>query len=97
MYLKVVGEGVEDADVLGAELQADGTLHKQREALMPHVAVALYHHHTCDRLLQHIGTGRCVTLLYYIAIILYSIRRPCSLCCWDYICNLYIFIKLTPS
>lgn len=51
MHLKIIGEGVKDAGIFGAELQANGAIHEQRKPFVPHIAVALHHHHTCDCLL----------------------------------------------
>lgn len=51
VYLKVIGEGVQDSGVFGAKLQADGAVHEQCKPLMAHITVAFYHHHACDCLL----------------------------------------------
>lgn len=51
-YLDTIGEGLEDAHTLRAELQVDGALGRQREPLVPRLARALHHHHTSYYILQ---------------------------------------------
>ncbi|XP_013144781.1 PREDICTED: protein cereblon-like [Papilio polytes] len=43
--LNAIRKSVKYANILAAEVQADGALRRQREPLVPHLAAAFYHHH----------------------------------------------------